>query len=193
MTDTPEAVRLADQIHAGNGEWMQKAAALLRRIPGLEADYQRLMDKHNALHINALASRQRVAKLEAEVLEQARLNGIGAERELALMAQVSRLEAELDQLRAELEKVRWQPVETAPKDGIEVFVYVAGDSVFPTAASYKSSAYFEKEYGDPEYMAEGWYWSFGYPSDFHEDVISPTHWMPLPAAPTPPNADQKGQ
>ena len=101
--------------------------------------------------------------------------------------------AERDQLRAELEKVRWQPVETAPKDGIEVFVYVAGDSVFPTAASYKSSAYFEKEYGDPEYMAEGWYWSFGYPSDFHEDVISPTHWMPLPADPTPPNADQKGQ
>ena len=34
MTDTPEAVSLADQIHAGNGEWMQKAAALLRRIPG---------------------------------------------------------------------------------------------------------------------------------------------------------------
>ena len=104
MTDTPEAVRLADQIHAGNGEWMQKAAALLRRIPGLEADYQRLMDKHNALHINALASRQRVAELESEVQEQARLNGMGAERELALMAQVSRLEAERDQLREAIKK-----------------------------------------------------------------------------------------
>ena len=27
MTDTPEAVSLADQIHAGNGEWMPLPAA----------------------------------------------------------------------------------------------------------------------------------------------------------------------
>ena len=170
MTDTPEAVRLADQIHAGNGEWMQKAAALLRRIPGLEADYQRLMDKYNALHINALhinalASRQRVAKLEAEVLEQARLNGMGAERELALMAQVSRLEAERDQLRAELEDARWQPIETAPK----------GQSVLLWATRRGGRCVID-DWGD-------------YDMHNHPRI---THWMPLPAAPTPPNADQKG-
>ena len=102
MTDTPEAVRLADQIHAGNGEWMQKAAALLRRIPGLEA----------------------------EVQEQARLNGMGAERELALMAQVSRLEAERDQLRAELEKVPTQ-LGYASMMGCEIFAGIFDDAIRP--------------------------------------------------------------
>ena len=163
MTDTPEAVRLADQIHAGNGEWMQKAAALLRRIPGLEA----------------------------EVQEQARLNGMGAERELALMAQVSRIEAErdglnaarfayasefglddegqpdvgsihqnirelkaeLDQLRAELEKVRCLDV-----DDLAQFIrQIEGRHNMGAGAL-------------AELIVEWFY-----------------------AAPTPPNADQKGQ
>lgn len=78
----------------------------------------------------------------------------------------------------------WQPIETAPLDGTEVFVYVRGDSLYPTVASYKTKAYFLEEYGDENYMEEGWYWSFGYPSDFHEDTIEPTHWMPLPLPPT---------
>lgn len=38
----------------------------------------------------------RVAELEAEVDEQCRINGMGAERELALMARVAELEAERD-------------------------------------------------------------------------------------------------
>ena len=36
---------------------------------------------------------ERIAELDAEVLEQARCNGMGAERELALMAEVERLMA----------------------------------------------------------------------------------------------------
>ena len=168
MTDTPEAVRLADLIHAGNGEWMQKAAALLRRIPGLEADYHRLMDKHNALHINALASRQRVAKLEAEVLEQARLNGMGAERELALMAQVSRLEAERDQLRAELEKVPTQ-LGYASMMGCEIFAGIFDDAIRPI----NNAVVIEFESIDELNSFLRWHYS-------------------LPP-PTPPNADQKGQ
>ena len=36
---------------------------------------------------------ERIAELDAEVLEQARCNGMGAERELALMAEVERLKA----------------------------------------------------------------------------------------------------
>lgn len=128
MTDTPEAVRLADQIHAGNGEWMQKAAALLRRIPGLEA----------------------------EVQEQARLNGMGAERELALMAQVSRLEAERDQLRAELEKVR----------------NIDADMVDRMKAAIE---------GECDGLAV---------DEHHAMAILE---YVLTTAPTPPNADQKGQ
>lgn len=77
----------------------------------------------------------------------------------------------------------WRPIAEAPRDGTDVFVYVRGDSLYPTAAHYSSREYFEKEYGDPEYMEEGWYWSFGYPSDFHEEVIEPTYFRPIDAPP----------
>lgn len=77
----------------------------------------------------------------------------------------------------------WQPIETAPKNGTEVFVYVPGESLYPTVASYKSGEYWKAEYGDEAYMEAGWYWSFGYPSDFHEEPVEPTHWMPLPEPP----------
>jgi hypothetical protein len=74
-------------------------------------------------------------------------------------------------------------MESAPKDGTTVFVYVRGDSLYPTAARYDSREYFEREYGDPEYMEEGWRWAFGYPSDFHEELIEPYAWRPLPSPP----------
>lgn len=77
----------------------------------------------------------------------------------------------------------WQPIDTAPKDGTEVFLYVPGDSLHPTAGRYKTREYFSEEYDDPDYQEEGWYWSFGYPSDFHQEVLTPTHWMPLPEPP----------
>lgn len=80
----------------------------------------------------------------------------------------------------------WRPIETAPKDGADVLLYVPGDSLFPTAGHYDTREYFEREYDDPEYMEEGWRWSYGYPSDLHEEVLQPTHWMPLPPAPRPP-------
>lgn len=79
--------------------------------------------------------------------------------------------------------MEWLPIETAPLDGTDVFVYVPGDSLYPTAAHYHTKAYFLQEYGDEDYMDEGWYWSFGYPSDFHELTIDPTRWMPIPEPP----------
>lgn len=64
----------------------------------LKADYQRLMDKHNNLHINAKQCRTehdqlraQLAESESERQEQARLLGMSAERELALRAQVDQL------------------------------------------------------------------------------------------------------
>jgi len=98
MTDTPEAVpplvACANSLTISMDEHTRRVSHAVRRIAhAADADYQRLMDKYDALHINALASRQRVAELEAEVQEQARLNDMGAKRELALMAQVSWLEA----------------------------------------------------------------------------------------------------
>ena len=119
---------------------MQKAAALLRRIP----------------------------ELEAEVQEQARLNGMGAERELALMAQVSRLEAERDQLRAELEKVPTQ-LGYASMMGCEIFAGIFDDAIRPI----NNAVVIEFESIDELNSFLRWHYS-----------LHP---------PTPPNADQKGQ
>ena len=175
MTDTPEAVPplvyWANSLTISMDEHTRRVNEVrsdaILQVQKIGADYQRLMDKHNALHINALASRQRVAELEAEVLEQARLNGIGAERELALMAQVSRLEAERDQLRAELENVRvpegWKLV-----------------PVEPTREMWEAVNKLDDE------MAAGGYDGKGCSIEQAWNCL-------LGFAPTPPNADQKGQ
>lgn len=48
-------------------------------------------------------SGRRIAELEAEVLEQARINGMGGEREATLMGKVQRLESTLRLARGALE------------------------------------------------------------------------------------------
>lgn len=75
----------------------------------------------------------------------------------------------------------WQPIETAPKDGTPVLVYATRDGWVAKparlVASYKSG--FWQIYGaaggepkssnirDPQWL----------------DVVTPTHWMPLPNPP----------
>ena len=48
----------------------------------------------------------RLEEAESDALEQARMNGMGAERELALMAKLEAAEKERDELRTELKEVR---------------------------------------------------------------------------------------
>jgi len=60
--------------------------------------------------LEADALRARVAELEQELAEQARLNGKGGSRELALMTQVRELEAERDRYKAALEKIVEPPI-----------------------------------------------------------------------------------
>lgn len=79
MTDRNEALRLADEL-AGN------------QLYGLQ---RRCRDEAAAL---LRQQSERIAELEAEVLEQARCNGMGAERELALMAERDTLREEVERL-----------------------------------------------------------------------------------------------
>lgn len=165
--DTHEAVRLASRllVNGLDADEEQVVAALLRRIP----------------------------ELEAEVQEQARLNGMGAERELALMARVSELEAERDKLRAELEKVRWQPIDTATEEdeiGGQAWLLVDGVVV----RGYFLSIPFQ-EYRDADGFYCGQQDANAYWARAEDgEPVSPTHFQRItpPAAPTPPNADQKG-
>jgi len=183
MTDTPEAVRLAD--------WLQAA---VQTYPQVSADepggYCSEMDQ---MIDQAAAILRRIPELEADVQEQARLNGMGAERELALMALVSRLEAERDQLRAELD-ARWQPIETATEEdesGGQAWLLVDGVVV----RGYFLSIPFQ-EYRDADGFYCGQQDAHAYWARAEDgEPVSPTHFQRItpPAAPTPPNADKKGQ
>ena len=64
----------------------------------------------------------RLEAAESELLEEARLNGMGSEREAALMAKLEAAEKERDALRAKIEaKEKQEPVGTLHDDGCFVW------------------------------------------------------------------------
>lgn len=67
---------------------------------------------------------------------------------------------------------KWQPIETAPRDGTPVLISALGHFEAPVV-------------GEARYLEDaGWYWAQCDPSDARGgDVVGPTDWMPLPAAP----------
>lgn len=85
-------------------ELKQAAQAALEQLEFLNACYTHktaadaIAALQSALTQRPAAQAERIAELEAEVLEQARCNGMGAERELALMAERDTLREEVERL-----------------------------------------------------------------------------------------------
>ena len=77
------------------------------------------------------------------------------------------LQAENNRLRDELE---WQPIETAPKDAVNILAVDARTCYEPMVVQWD-------KYENSDYS---WLGSEGY--KYHKDVF--THWMPLPEPPT---------
>lgn len=84
----------------------------------------------------------------------------------------------------------WQDISTAPKDGTEVLIYRDGWQEAPRAKWGDHDG--ENEKGESIvfggwFMASEWF-AYGCEDGFlgwNEDAdVMPTHWMPLPAAPT---------
>jgi len=81
--------------------------------------------------------------------------------------------------------MEWQPIETAPKDGTEVIVihYTAYDGGMrptvdgPFTASFCSNRW--RSSWDGEEVVEYMDWG----GTDYKDIMSPTHWMPLPEPP----------
>ena len=76
----------------------------------------------------------------------------------------------------------WQPIETAPKDGTEVLVYTD----VATVPVVHIARWEDGRDGYPDSFEQGW-WSYTEHSvtqTLLEDWKQPTHWMPLPPAPT---------
>lgn len=67
----------------------------------------------------------------------------------------------------------WRPIETAPKDGTPVLLWVGVGMSEPWAQT-------ARWVNEPESGWSGWV-------DTYEgfDLAEPTHWMPLPAPPSP--------
>ena len=85
--------------------------------------------------------------------------------------------SELDRLVADAGRAKWQPIETAPKDGTEFLGYRNGR----IANAYRVQR------DDCEM------WSFGSQSGSvkYFPNVKPTHWMPLPDAPDAARAEVK--
>jgi len=66
---------------------------------GENVEYDRLRVRYDELAASASFMSDRIASLEAEVNEQARLNGMGGSREAKLLARVGQLEAALTKIR----------------------------------------------------------------------------------------------
>ena len=72
-------------------------------------------------------------------------------------------------------KMKWQPIETAPKDGTEILVFCPYEGV--------GSVFWRKSKNNHR---GGWQVCSFDVADFETNAEPcPTHWLPLPAAPTP--------
>lgn len=72
----------------------------------------------------------------------------------------------------------WQPIETAPKDGTDLLIF---DPRMPVCTAYWSDSVWASVNNPTRGQGGGWVQEVHRSDTF---VYSPTHWMPLPPAPT---------
>jgi hypothetical protein len=100
-------------------------------------------------------------------------------------------EHRIEELEAKLDRVQWQPIETAPKDGTSVLVSTSFGGVQVVHIAFYRS---ENEWNSEGQYLTGWsdlddwlgWWSYTKGSvtqEKLEGVSAPTHWMPLPESP----------
>ena len=93
-----------------------------------------------------------------------------------LIEECERLRADLTALRASLQ---WQPIETAPRDGMPVLLYYVNPGGQSEMGMWRS----EIRVGRGE-VRQGWRYLRSHSATYDLDH-QPTHWMPLPAPPIP--------
>lgn len=83
--------------------------------------------------------------------------------------------------------LEWQPIETAPKTGRTLLLGCFNElgNWRTMRGQWFSQATIADEWEEPDGAEEGWYETAVEPDVPNCWSISPTHWMPLPAAPSP--------
>lgn len=76
--------------------------------------------------------------------------------------------------------IAWQPIDTAPKDGTRVLLFVEKRVEI---GRFVDSA--TLEYGVETSRVQEWHIMMGFPTIrlLGDPTATPTHWMPLPSAP----------
>lgn len=118
-----------------------------------------------------LAENERIRKL-FEATE--RLTLLDGEYEAAKAGTYNRLNDELQCLKA---ATTWRPIETAPKDGTAVLLFLEYTEC-DDGAGRKSTHIDRCYWSDAE---KGW---DGYATSIRNGYTTPTHWMPLPKPPS---------
>jgi len=95
--------------------------------------------------------------------------GMQADRLLEQAKEINRLLEEITCLRA---ATAWQPIETAPRDGTTVLLWLVDGQMMI----------------DGEYAIQGFHSARAWRTEFHV-TAEPTHWQPLP---TPPEGESHG-
>lgn len=93
----------------------------------------------------------------AMLIERATRLGVVTATVSEMLDEIERLQQRIEELE---KRGEWQPMDTAPKDR-------------PIIIS------------DGETVASGWWYTGGEVPDRWMPLNTPTHWMPLPAAPSP--------
>lgn len=162
---TPDLRALADRLDT-LVNWVDCDCGCNRKTPALKVDTQ--------LVLGASALRSAADQLDAQKAE------IETKQDF-----IESGDAEIVQLQAEIDR-QWQPIETAPKDATAVLVM---RNIWPELSDGIATECNEHN----TYVAQWWSgenrghgaWVC-YMDAVHDPLcpIDPTHWMPLPKAPT---------
>jgi chromosome segregation ATPase len=97
----------ADYAHASNAATLAKAQAndLRRKLREAEAERDALSHQVKSMHVQIGEERGKLEQAEAECLEQARLNGMGSEREARLLTRVKQAEDALESYQALVDRI----------------------------------------------------------------------------------------
>lgn len=89
----------------------------------------------------------------------------------------------------------WQPIESAPKTGRTLLLGRFNDlgNWRTMRGQWFSQAAIDQEWEEPDEGEEGWYETAVEPDVPNCWPIAPTHWMPLPSAPSPNNSPVGGK
>lgn len=91
---------------------LEEAESVLKAFGTTVQEVECWLERYRCIEREAEALRTRLEAAESDALEQARLNGMGGEREAALMAKLEAAEKERDALRAKVDAMeRQEPAE----------------------------------------------------------------------------------